>query len=83
MMKKAVDEVGPLWSKISQGNHAIVRSQMMELRRKDFDNVAKKNIERERGIPRFDWMECAFSTTTCRSYAACLLYATSLYRQLG
>jgi hypothetical protein len=35
------------WGKISQGNHTIVRSRMMELRRKDFVNVAKKNSERE------------------------------------
>jgi hypothetical protein len=46
-LKKAANEVGPLGSKISQGNHTIVRSQMMELRRKDFVNLAKKNIERE------------------------------------
>jgi hypothetical protein len=46
-LKKAANEVGPLWSKISQGNHTIVRSRMMKLRRKDFDNVAKKSIERE------------------------------------
>jgi hypothetical protein len=39
-LKKAANEVGPLWSKISQGNHTIVRSRMMELRRKDFVNVA-------------------------------------------
>ena len=51
--KKAANEVGPLWSKISQGNHTIVRSRMMELRRKDFDNVAKKNIEREPGNAAF------------------------------
>jgi hypothetical protein len=29
-------------------------------------------------MPRFDWPECAFSTTTRRIYAACLLYATSI-----
>jgi hypothetical protein len=52
-LKKAANEVGPLWSKISQGNHTIVRSRMMELRRKDFDNVAKKNIEREPGNAAF------------------------------
>jgi hypothetical protein len=28
--KKVANEVGPLWSKISQGNHTIVRSRMME-----------------------------------------------------
>jgi hypothetical protein len=27
---------------------------------------------------RFDWPESAFSTTTHRIYAVCLLYATSL-----
>jgi hypothetical protein len=52
-LKKASNEVGPLWSKISQGNHTIVRSRMMELRRKDFVNVAKKNIEREPGNAAF------------------------------
>jgi hypothetical protein len=53
-LKKAANEVGPLWSKISQGNHTIVRSRMMELlRRKDFDNVAKTNIEREPGNAAF------------------------------
>jgi hypothetical protein len=52
-LKKVADEVGPLWSKISQGNHTIVRSRMMELRRKDFDNIAKKNIEREPGNTAF------------------------------
>jgi hypothetical protein len=52
-LKKAANEVGPLGSKISQGNHTIVRSRMMELRRKDFDNVAKKNIEREPGNAAF------------------------------
>jgi hypothetical protein len=52
-LKKAANEVGPLWSKILQGNHTIVRSRMMELRRKDFDNVAKKNIEREPGNAAF------------------------------
>jgi hypothetical protein len=52
-LKKAANEVRPLWSKISQGNHTIVRSRMMELRRKDFDNVAKKNIEREPGNAAF------------------------------
>jgi hypothetical protein len=46
-LKKAANEVGPLWSKILQGNHTIVRSPMMELRWKDFVNVAKTNIERE------------------------------------
>jgi hypothetical protein len=45
-LKKAANEVGPLWSKISQGKHTIVRSRMMELRRKDFDNVAKKHRAR-------------------------------------
>jgi hypothetical protein len=30
-LKKVANEVGPLWSKISQGNHTIVRSRMMEL----------------------------------------------------
>jgi hypothetical protein len=52
-LKKAANEVGPLWSKISQGNHTIVRSRMMELRRKDFDNVAKKNINRKPGNAAF------------------------------
>jgi hypothetical protein len=52
-LKKAANEVGPLWSKISQGNHTIVRSRMMKLRRKNFDNVAKKNIEREPGNAAF------------------------------
>ena len=52
-LKKAANEVGPLWSKISQGNHTIVRSQMMGLRRKDFVNVVKKNIEREPGNAAF------------------------------
>jgi hypothetical protein len=46
-LKKAANEVGPLWSKILEGNHTIVRLQTMEMRRKDFDNNAKKNIERE------------------------------------
>jgi hypothetical protein len=36
-LKKAANEVGPLWSKISQGSHTIVRSRMMELRQKDFE----------------------------------------------
>jgi hypothetical protein len=53
VLKKAANEVGPLWSKISQGNHTIVRSRMMELRWKDFVNVAKKNIEREPGNAAF------------------------------
>ncbi len=52
-LKKAANEVGPSWSKISQGNHTIVRSRMMGLRRKDFVNVAKKNIEREPGNAAF------------------------------
>jgi hypothetical protein len=52
-LKKAANEVGPLWSKISQGNHTIVRSPMMELRWKDFVNVAKTNIEREPGNAAF------------------------------
>jgi hypothetical protein len=57
-LKKAANEVGPLWSKISQGNHTIVRSPMMELRWKDFanvakTNVAKTNIEREPGNAAF------------------------------
>jgi hypothetical protein len=52
-LKKAANEVGPLWSKISQGNHTIVRSRMMELPRKDFDNAAKKNIKREPGNAAF------------------------------
>jgi hypothetical protein len=52
-LKKAANEVGPLWSKILQGNHIIVRSRMMELPRKDFDNIAKKNIEREPGNAAF------------------------------
>jgi hypothetical protein len=30
-LKKAANEVGPLWSKISPGNHTIVRTRMMEL----------------------------------------------------
>jgi hypothetical protein len=72
VLKKAANEVGPLWFKISQGNHTIVRSPMMELRRKDFVNVAKTNIECEPGNAGFDWPECAFSTTTRRIYAACL-----------
>jgi hypothetical protein len=33
-------------------------------------------------MTHFNWPECAFSTTTRRIYAACLLYATSLYRIL-
>jgi hypothetical protein len=52
-LKKAANEVGPLWSKILQGNHTIGRLRMMELRWKDFDNVAKKNIEREPGNAAF------------------------------
>jgi hypothetical protein len=52
-LKKVANEVGPLWSKIPQGDHTIVRSRMMELRRKDFVNVAKKNIEREPGSAAF------------------------------
>jgi hypothetical protein len=52
-LKKAANEVGPLWSKISQGNHTIVRSPMMELQWKDFVNVAKTNIEREPGNAAF------------------------------
>jgi hypothetical protein len=52
-LKKVANEVGQLWSKISQGNHTIIRSRMMELRRKDFVNVAKKNIEREPGTAAF------------------------------
>jgi hypothetical protein len=52
-VKKAANEVGSLWSKILQGNHTIVRSRMMELRWKDFDNVAKKNIKREPGNAAF------------------------------
>jgi hypothetical protein len=52
-LKKAANEVGPLWSKISQGNHTIIRSPMMELRWKDFVNVAKTNIEREPGNTAF------------------------------
>jgi hypothetical protein len=52
-LKKAANEVGPLWSKISQGNHTIVRSPMMELRWTDFVNVAKTNIEREPGNAAF------------------------------
>jgi hypothetical protein len=58
-LKKAANEVGSLGSKILQGNHTIVRSQMMELRRKDSVNDAKKNIERKPGMPRFNWPECA------------------------
>jgi hypothetical protein len=50
-LKKAANEVGPLWSKISQGT--IVRSPMMELRWKDFVNVTKTNIEREPGNAAF------------------------------
>jgi hypothetical protein len=73
-LKKAANEVGPLWSKISQGNHTIVRSPMMELRWTDFVNVAKTSRE----MPRFNWPECVFSTTTRRIYGACLLYATSV-----
>jgi hypothetical protein len=46
-LKKAANEVGPLGSKISQENHTIVKSRMMEFRRKDFVNAAKKNIECE------------------------------------
>jgi hypothetical protein len=52
-LKKAANEVGPLWSKISQGNHTIVRSPMMELRWKDFVNVAKTNIKHEPGNAAF------------------------------
>jgi hypothetical protein len=52
VLKKGANEVGPLWSKISQGNHTIVRSPM-ELRRKDFVNVAKTNIECEPGNVAF------------------------------
>jgi hypothetical protein len=52
-LKKAANEVVPLGSKISQGNYTIVRSRMMELQRKDFVNVAKKNIEREPGNAAF------------------------------
>ena len=52
-LKKAANEVGPLWSKISQRNHTIVRSPMMEFRWKDFVNVAKTNIEREPGNAAF------------------------------
>jgi hypothetical protein len=52
-LKKVANEVGPLWSKIAQGNHTIVRSRMMELRRKDFVNVVKKNTEREPGNAAF------------------------------
>jgi hypothetical protein len=47
-LKKVANEVGPLGSKISQGNHAIVRSRMMELRRKDFVNVAKRRASTSR-----------------------------------
>jgi hypothetical protein len=59
-LKKAANEVGPLWSKISQGNHTIVRSPMMELRWKDFVNVAKTNIEREPGNAAFRLAEMCF-----------------------
>jgi hypothetical protein len=52
-LKKAANEVGPLWSKISQGNHTTVRSPMMELQWKDFVSVAKMNIERKPGNAPF------------------------------
>jgi hypothetical protein len=52
-LKKAANEVGPLGSKIFEGNHTIVRLRMMELRRKDFVNVAKKKIKREPGNATF------------------------------
>jgi hypothetical protein len=52
-LKKAAYEVGPLRSKILQGNHTILRSQMMGLQQKDFVNVVKKNIEREPGNAAF------------------------------
>ncbi len=55
--KKAANEVGPLGSKISQGNHAIVRSRMMEVRRKYFVNVAKRRASASRWMPCFYWTE--------------------------
>jgi hypothetical protein len=78
-LKKAANEVGPLWSKISQGNHTVVRSPMMELRWKISSTLPKRTSSASREMPHFDWPECAFSTTTRRIYAACLIYATSLY----
>jgi hypothetical protein len=47
-LKKAANEVGPLGSNISQGNHAIVRSRMMEVRWKYFVNVAKRRASASR-----------------------------------
>jgi hypothetical protein len=41
-LKRAVNALGPVASKISQGNHAIARLQVRELRWKDFVNVAKR-----------------------------------------
>jgi hypothetical protein len=78
-LKKAANEVGPLGSKISQGNHTIVRSRMMELRRKYFVNDAKKNIERKPGNAAFQLARMCLNTTTRKINAACLLCATSLY----
>jgi hypothetical protein len=46
--KKAANEVGPLGFKISQGNHTIVRSRMVEVRRKDFVNVVKRRASASR-----------------------------------
>jgi hypothetical protein len=79
-LKKAANEVGPLRSKILQENHTIVKSRMMELRQKDFVNVAKKNIEREPGNAAFRLAGMCLSTTTCRINAVCLLSATSVNR---
>ncbi len=41
-LKKAANEVGPLGSKISQGNHTIVKSRMMELRRQKISSTLPK-----------------------------------------
>jgi hypothetical protein len=48
--------------------------------RKDFVNVAKKNIEREPVNAVFLLAKMCLSTTTRRINGACLQAATSLYR---
>jgi hypothetical protein len=45
-LKKAANEVGPLGSKISRGNHAIVRSRIMEVRRKYSSTLLKEERAR-------------------------------------
>jgi hypothetical protein len=72
-LKKAANEVGPLGGVQNlAGFHTIVRSRMMELRRKDFVNVAKKNIKRKLGNAAFRLAGMCLSTTTRRINSACL-----------